>query len=364
MARLARARLLTRTGNGLSEIPQCNEPLTDPRQSAMLSPCLGHWMQFDPDRRAFITLLGGMAATWPAQAQQAKVHRIGALLLGNADAGSFRAEMREELRKSGYVEGPNLLFDFRSVEGRLDLLPKMAAELVALKVDVIVAVYTPCALAAQQATRDIPIIIVSGDPVRSGLVGSLAHPGGNITGVSLMELHGKIVELFRDMLPSVHRVAALGNEADPYRKPFLENIRLTGGAIGIEIAPATMVHGFDEIDATFAVMKQDGADAVVVQGSLSTKNVAELALKHGLPAAAISRSFAEVGGLMSYGHDEPDSFRRAAFFVIKVLQGGKPADIPIEQPTRFELVINLKTAKALGLTIPETFLLRADKVIE
>jgi putative ABC transport system substrate-binding protein len=319
-------------------------------------------------RRKFITLLGGTAVVWPlaARAQQRKVHRIGALILGNADAESFRTEMREELRKSGYVEGSDLLFDFRSAEGRIDLLPKIAADLVALKVDVIVALYTPCALAAQQATRDIPIVVVSGDPVGSGLVGSLAHPGGNVTGVSLMsgELHGKIVELFHDMLPSVHRVAALGNDADPFRKPFLENVLLGGRTVGIEIAPITMVRGFDQIDSAFAAMKQEGAGAVVVQGSLSTKNVAQLALKYRLPVASISRSFAEAGGLMSYGHNEPDSFRRAAFFVTKVLQGGKPADIPVEQPTKFELVINLKSAKAIGLMIPEAFLARADEVIE
>jgi putative ABC transport system substrate-binding protein len=319
-------------------------------------------------RELIAATLGGAAAvcSLAAHAQQGKVHRIGALILGNADAESFRTEMREELRKSGYVEGSDLLFDFRSAEGRIDLLPRIAADLVALKVDVIVAVYTPCALAAQQATRDIPIVVVSGDPVGSGLVGSLAHPGGNVTGVSLMsgELHGKIVELFHDMLPSVHRVAALGNDADPFRKPFLENVLLGGRTVGIEIAPITMVRGFDQIDSAFAAMKQEGAGAVVVQGSLSTKNVAQLALKYRLPVASISRSFAEAGGLMSYGHNEPDSFRRAAFFVTKVLQGGKPADMPVEQPTKFELVINLKSAKAIGLMIPEAFLARADEVIE
>jgi putative ABC transport system substrate-binding protein len=319
-------------------------------------------------RELIAATLGGAAAvcSLAAHAQQGKVHRIGALILGNADAESFRTEMREVLRKSGYVEGSDLLFDFRSAEGRIDLLPRIAADLVALKVDVIVAVYTPCALAAQQATRDIPIVVVSGDPVGSGLVGSLAHPGGNVTGVSLMsgELHGKIVELFHDMLPSVHRVAALGNDADPFRKPFLENVLLGGRTVGIEIAPITMVRGFDQIDSAFAAMKQEGAGAVVVQGSLSTKNVAQLALKYRLPVASISRSFAEAGGLMSYGHNEPDSFRRAAFFVTKVLQGGKPADMPVEQPTKFELVINLKSAKAIGLMIPEAFLARADEVIE
>jgi putative tryptophan/tyrosine transport system substrate-binding protein len=321
----------------------------------------------DMRRREFISLLGG-AAAWPlaARAQQRKVHRIGALILGNADAESFRTEMREGLRKAGYVEGRDLIFDLRSAEGRIDLLPKIAAELVALKVDVIVAIYTPCGLAAQQATREIPIVVVSGDPVGSGLVESLAQPGGNVTGVSLMsgELHGKIVELFHDMLPSVHRVAALGNDADPFRKPFLENVLLGGRTVGVEIAPVTMVRGFDQIDAVFADMKHKGAGAVVVQGSLATKNVAQLALRHRLPAASISRSFTEVGGLMSYGHNEPDSFRRAAFFVVKILQGSKPADMPVEQPTKFELVMNLKSGKTIGLTIPEAFLTRADEVIE
>jgi putative ABC transport system substrate-binding protein len=319
-------------------------------------------------RREFITLLGGAAAAWPlaARAEQAKVYRIGALLVGNADVESLRTELREALRKSGYVEGQNLLFEFRSAEEELDRLPRLAAELVALKVDVIIAIYTPCALAAQRATREIPIVIVSGNPIETGLVPSLSRPGGNITGVSLIaaELHGKCVELFRDMLPSVRRVAALGNAADPFSKPFLEQIQLAGRTTGIEIMPAIMVHGPDEIDESLATMKKAGAGAVVVQGSLASNNTAELALKRGLPAATVPRSFAEAGGLMSYGADGPESFRRAAAFVVKILQGGKPADMPVEQPTKFELVINLKTAKALGLDVPWFFQQRADEVIE
>jgi putative tryptophan/tyrosine transport system substrate-binding protein len=318
-------------------------------------------------RRDFLTLFGGTAA-WPpaARAQQTKVHRIGALLLGNADAESFRMELREGLRKSGYIEGQNLLFDFRSAEGEFDLLPKLAAELVALKVDVIVALYTPCALAAQQATREIPIVVVSGDPVGTGLVTSLARPGGNVTGISLMaaELHGKCVELSRDILPSVRRVAILLNAEDPFWMQIQEQVQLAGRATGIEIAPSVMVHGPNEIDAAFAAMKREGAGAVVVHGSLSTKNVAELALKHGLPAATQTRSFAEVGGLMSYGADGPDVFRQSALYVTKILQGGNPANTPVEQPTKFELAINLRTAKALGIMVPESFLLRADQVIE
>src|SRR5262245_49524528 len=257
----------------------------------------------DLRRRDFLTLLSG-AAVWPlaAWAQQTKVYQIGALFVGNADVESLRTELREALRKSGYVEGQNLLFEFRSAEEELDRLPRLAAELVALKVDVIVAVYTPCALAAQRATREIPIVIISGNPIETGLVPSLSRPGGNITGVSLIasELHGKCVELFRDMLPSVRRVAALGNAADPISKLFLEQIQLAGRTTGIEIAPAIMVRGPGEVDEAFAAMKKEGASAVVVQGSLASKNAAELALKRGLPAATVPRSFAEVGGLMSY----------------------------------------------------------------
>lgn len=319
-------------------------------------------------RRDFFTLLGGAAASWPlaARAQQTKMYRIGALLIGNAEVDSFRTELQEGLRQAGYVEGRDILFEFRIAEEKLDRLPKLAAELVALRVDVIVALYTPCALAAQQATRDIPIVAVSADPVVTGLVASLARPGGNITGISLLalEMHGKCVELFHDMLPAIHRVAALGNGADPASKPFLEHVQRAGKITSIEIAPAIMVGAPGEIDAAFAAMKKEGAGAVVVQGSLASKNTAELALKHGLPSATFTRSFAEAGGLMSYGTRAADVFRQSAIFVNKILQGEKPGIIPIEQPTRFELVVNLKTAKALGLTVPRSFLARADEVIE
>jgi putative tryptophan/tyrosine transport system substrate-binding protein len=319
-------------------------------------------------RRQFIILLGGTAAAWPrvARAQQTKVWRVGVLILGNADAQSFGTELREGLRKSGYIEGQNIEYVFRSADNNITVLSKLAAELVVLKVDVLVALYTPCALAAQKATRDIPIVTVSGDPVGLGLVASLAQPGGNITGISLMapELHGKCVELFRDMLPSVHRVALVGNGADPLSKPMLEQVQLVGGTTGIEIAPVVMVSGQDELDAALSKAKEAGADAVVVQASLSTQHLVNLAFKHRLPVATVSRSFAEVGGLMSYGVDGPDAFRRTAVFVDKILRGGKPADLPVEQPTKFELVINLKTAKALDLKISEQLLLRADTIIE
>ena len=318
-------------------------------------------------RRQFISLVGGAALAWPVTVRgQAKVHRVGALLLGIADADSFRTELREGLRRSGYVEGRNLQFEYRSASGDPTLLPKLAGELVALNVDVIVALFTPCAVAAQQATRDIPIVVVAGDPLRSALVPSLARPGGNITGVSLMavELHGKCVELFRDLLPSVRQLAGLFNAEDPSWKPIQEHVLVAGKGMGVEIFPSSMVRGPDEIEAAFAAMKKEGAEAVVVQGSLATKQVADLALKYRLPAATVPRAFAEVGGLLSYGAAGPEIYRRSALFVTEILQGRKPANMPVEQPTKFELVVNLKTAKALGITVPASVLGRADEVIE
>jgi putative tryptophan/tyrosine transport system substrate-binding protein len=318
-------------------------------------------------RRQFIALVGGaaVAGLLAARAQQTQMRRIGALILGNADAEAFRKEMREGLSKAGYIEGRNILFDIRSAQGKLDLLPELAAELVATKVDVLVALYTPCARAAQQATRDIPIVAIVANPIETGFIASLARPGGNITGVSLMaaEAHGKCVEVFGDMLPSVRKVAALGNASDPFMPLFLEKVYLSGRATGIEIVPVT-VRSSDEIEQAFATILKDGAEALVMQGSLPSRTVAELAIKQRLPAASFTRSFAEVGGLVSYGPNATDSFQRGVYFVIKILQGGKPAEIPAEQPTKFELVINLKTAKAIGIKVPATLLARADEVIE
>jgi putative ABC transport system substrate-binding protein len=316
-------------------------------------------------RREFITALGGTALAWPSAARAQQVKRIGVLDLGNADAQSFATELREGLRASGYIEGQNIEYVFRS-SGTIANLPKLAAELVGLKVDVLVALYSPCSLAAQQATREIPIVTVSGDPVALGLVASLARPGGNITGISLMaaELTGKCVELLHDMLPSAHRVAVIANEADAFTKLLIEKARLAGGTTGIEIAPVVIGGGKDELDAAFLRAKEERADAVVVQASLPAQRVVDLAFKYRLPVATTSRSFAEVGALMTYGVDGPDSFRLSSAFVQKILQGIKPADLPVEQPTKFQLVINLKTAKALGLTVPAAMLGRADDVIE
>jgi putative ABC transport system substrate-binding protein len=244
------------------------------------------------------------------------MRRVGALLIGNADLESFQKELREGLRELGYIEGQNILLEFRSAEGIIDRLPGLAAELVRLKVDVIVALYTPCGLAAKEATREIPIVLLTGDPLGTGLVASLARPGGNVTGLSMMaaETHGKLIELFYDMLPAMRHVAVLINAADPvFAKLVLEQVQLAGRITGIEIKPIT-VRGPEELNVAFAAMVKEQADAVVIQGSLSTKRVADLALEHRLPAASLSRSFADVGGLMSYGADGPVLFRRTALF--------------------------------------------------
>jgi putative ABC transport system substrate-binding protein len=285
--------------------------------------------------------------------------------LGNADAQSFGAELRGGLRRDGYIEGQNVEYLFRSADNNAALLPSFAAELVEKRVDVIVALFTPCSLAAQKATRDIPIVTVSGDPVGLGLVASLARPGGNITGMSLIgaELLGKCVELFRDALPGIRRVAALGNASDPFYRRFFEEVQAVGKATGIE-TPTVLVRALDEIDSALTATAREGTQAVIVQGSWSTLYVASLMFKHHLPAASVGRSFVEVGGLLSYGPDEVDVYRRSATIVAKILQGTKPADMPVERPTKFELAVNLKTAKALDLKIAESFLLRADQVIE
>jgi ABC-type uncharacterized transport system substrate-binding protein len=321
------------------------------------------------NRRAFITLIGGAAAAWPlaARAQQSKVPRLGALYIGTADAESFKKELREGLRELGYVEEQNIAFEFRSGEGKLDRLPELAAELVRLKVDVIVALYVPPSLAAKQATREIPIVVIVGDPVETGIVPSLARPGGNITGVSLMAsaLHGKSVELFRDMLPSVRRVGVLGHATNPvFAQAMLDEVLLAGAPTGTEIQPVVMIRGPDEAESAFTTFVRERADAVVVQGSLAVKPVTDMAIKYRMPAASTTRAFADIGGLMSFGADGPTAFRHSAKFVQRILQGRQPKDLPIEQPTRFELAINLRTAKAMGLTIPEAFLLRVDAVIE
>jgi putative tryptophan/tyrosine transport system substrate-binding protein len=320
-------------------------------------------------RRQFISLLGGAAAAWPIglKAQQPHIPVIGFLAPTSAKGReSIVAAFQKGLTELGYSDGRNIVIEFRWAEGQFDRLPAMANDLVQRNVAAIVAFTTPAGLAAKAATSTIPIVLLTGDPVGTGIVPSLARPGGNITGLSYMipETHGKCVELLRDMLPSVQQVAALGNAADPSNKQILEQIQIAGHATGIKINPVVMVSAADQFDAAFATMAQESADAVVVQASLPTKAIADLALKYRLPLATSLRQFAEAGGLLSYGALESDLWRRSALFVHKILHGSRPADLPIEQAVKFDLVVNLATAKALGLAIPQTFLLRAEEVIE
>jgi putative tryptophan/tyrosine transport system substrate-binding protein len=318
-------------------------------------------------RRSFVTLLGG-AAAWPlaARAQRVMPRTIGVLVAGSPDPRPFWRIFREALIELGYVEGRNVAFEFRSAEGDRNRLDQLADDLVRLKVDVIVTWQTPTATAAKRATRDIPIVMAdSGDPVGTGLIASLARPGGNITGMAgvTAELAGKSVELIRDLIPSTKTVAALCNGPDPFSKPFLEHIIQGGRIADIAIKPIILGSN-EELDAAFSAMSKEQINALIVQPSLPTRRAAELALRQRLPATSVPRWFAEEGGLMSYSAQLADTYKQAASYVDKILKGAKPADLPVEQPTKYELIINLKTARALGLTVPPAMLARADELIE
>jgi putative ABC transport system substrate-binding protein len=319
-------------------------------------------------RRALLKVIGGVTACWAlaASAEQTRVTTIGVLVRSAPGWQEFWRLFREALRDFGYVEGSNIRFELRTDEGEISRLPDLAAELVRLNVDVIVTWFTPAAIAAKRATSEIPIVCaICGDLVGTGLVGSLARPGGNVTGNSSLnaELSAKFVELIREMMPSAHRVAVLANAPDPFSKVFVKEIQLAGQATGTAIDPI-MIHSAGELDAAFPLMERSRPDAVIVQPSLPTKRAAQLALSYRLPAICGWRQFVHDGGLMAYFAAEADIYRRTAVFVDKILKGAKPAELPVEQPTKFELVLNLKTAKEIGLTIPPTFLALADGVIE
>jgi putative ABC transport system substrate-binding protein len=308
------------------------------------------------------------AAVWPLAgiAQQRKMPTIGVLVVGSPGSEQFWQMFRELMQELGYIEGQNIRYEFRSDQGQVSRLPELATELVRLKVDLIVTWFTPAAQAAKQATHEIPIVMaLAGNPVENGLVESLARPGGNITGMAGVgaELAGKSVQLIRDMLPTAHRVAALANAPDPFSKPFVEHIRLGGAATGTIIDPI-MIHSVAELEAAFETMEADRPDAIIVQPSLPTKRVAELAMRYRIPTVSIIGGFAKDGGLLVYRSTEIDLYRQGASYVDKILKGAKPADLPIQQPSKFELIINMKTANAIGLTIPPAFLARADEVIE
>jgi len=313
-----------------------------------------------------------LAAPLAVEAQvPAKVFRIGFLATNTPAATAPRLEaFRQGLRDLGYVEGRNIAIEYRWAEGRVERLPDFAVELVGLKVDVIVALSTPDALAAKKATRTIPIVFVTaGDPVGSGLVAGIARPGGNVTGLSLLapEIVARQLQLLKEAVPKVSRVAVLSNPANPYTALLVKETEAAARSLGVRVQ-LVGVRGADALDDAFSAIAKErpGALFVLFDPLLfgQRTRIAEFANKNRLPAMYAHREYAEAGGLMAYGSDLRDNFRRAATYVDKILRGAKPADLPVEQPTKFELVINLKTAKALGLTIPPSLLQRADEVIQ
>jgi putative ABC transport system substrate-binding protein len=324
-------------------------------------------------RRRLLILLGAGALAAPLASlaqQQGKVWRIGFLGAASVSSWASRIEaLRAGLRDLGHVEGRNFVIDFRWADGKYDRLPDLAAELVRLKVDVLVTHGTPGSRAAKQATTAIPIVMVLvGDPVATGLVASLARPGGNITGSTFFnrELAAKRVELVKECFPRIRRIALLVNLDNPTSGLSGQGMELTARSLNVELQQFG-VRGPKDLESIFAAMARDRIEAVAVEeeGMLNSnlRPIADLAIKQRLLSTGPTL-FAGVGGLMGYGINNPELYRRAAYFVDKILKGAKPGDLPIERPTRFELVVNMKTAKTLGLTIPQPFFMRADKVIE
>ena len=323
---------------------------------------------------AVILAVGLSLAPLAVEAQQtASLPRIGFLApasVSDPQVPRVLQAFRQGLREWGYVEGQNITIEFRSAEGQYDRLPGLAAELVRLKVNVIVAAGPLASQVAKQATKTIPIVMAAiADPVGAGFVASLARPGGNITGLSLMhsDLVAKQLELLKEVLPKVSRMAVLGNPANPNYAPMLRGAQDAARALGVRLQPLE-ARDPSEIDTVFAPLTTERAGALIVLGDTMffghRTRIADHAVRRRLPTAFGASEYAEAGGLLAYGPSLVDGYRRAATFVDKILKGAKPADLPVEQPTKFELVINLKTAKALGLTIPQSILVRADQVIE
>ena len=324
-------------------------------------------------RREFIALAGG-AVAWPfaarAQRPAGRVWRIGVLeqIAPALNATNFDA-FRNGLAALGYIEGQNIVVEYRSAEGRIERFPELAAELVRLKVDVILTRGTPAVLAAKAATATIPIVMAaSGGPLETGVVEGLARPGGNVTGLSALtgELIGKRFELLKEVLPGLRRIAFLQNLGNPVAPSQWEELKAIAQSRGVEVQLLD-VRKPEEVESAIDAASRQRAALVVANDSVthaSRQQIVELATKHQLAAIYAAREFVDAGGLMSYAVSYLDHYRRAAIFVDKIFKGAKPADLPIEQPTKFELVINLKTAKVLGLTIPPTLLARADEVIE
>ena len=324
-------------------------------------------------RRAFLGILaGGLLATpLAAEGQQAgRVYRVGFLWDSPAVWPHALDAFRQGLRDLGWVEGKNIVIEYRWVEGRFDRLPSLVEELVRLKVDLIVAPTSIYTGAAKRATSTIPIVFAShADPIGSGHVASLARPGANITGLTIImsETMAKSLELLKATIPGLTRVAVIWDPATPSHGPSLKAVEAAGGALGLRLQTLP-VRSTTEFDSAFSAMARERAGAVLV---LSTplfmggaKRLADLALTYKLPAMFGPREHVEAGGLLSYGPDRADLYRRAAIYVDKILKGANPAELPVQQATKFEMVINLKAAKALGLTIPQSLLLRADEVIQ
>ena len=326
-------------------------------------------------RRQFLIAAGALLVTpLAAEAQQAtKVARLGYLAADRTANPHLQEAFRQGLRELGYVEGRNLVIEYRDAEGKLEQFPALAAELVALKVDVIVASGTLAALAAKHATRTLPIVFSpAADPVATGLVTSLARPGGNITGLSLLysELVGKWLEQLKQAIPGVSRVAVLrqpGAFGERTEKDTLKRAEVAARELGVHLQ-FVEARSPENFDRAFSEMTKGRADALTVLSSnmfvSERRHLVDLAAKNRLPAMYNVREYVDAGGLMAYGPNLADLYRRAASYVDKILKGNNPADLPIEQPTKFELVINLKTAKDLGLTIPQSVLARADDLIQ
>ena len=321
---------------------------------------------------ALILAIGLLAAPLAADAQQAgKVYRIGYFQTApRAPAEHLLKALEEGLRERGYVVGRDIVIEYRFADGKAERLPDLAAELVRLKVDVIVAAASSGPLAAKRATNTIPIVMTNaGDPVGSGLVTSLGRPGGNVTGLSLLApaVVGKQLELLKEVVPKVTRMAVLTNPGTPGPALTLTEAEAAMRPLGLQLQVLD-ARGPGEFEAAFSAMTREHAGALLILGDPmffgERKRLADLAARSRLPAVSGLREFADAGILMAYGASLSDLFRRAATFVDKILKGAKPADLPVEQPTKFELVINMKTAKALGLKIPQSVLIRADEVIQ
>ncbi len=327
----------------------------------------------DMNRRELITLLGGAATAWPlaARAQQPAMPVIGLLYGASPDPVAHRLRaFRQGLKDSGYVEGENVAIEYRWAENQFDRLPEMVADLIRRQVTVIAALNTVAAVAAKAARTTIPIVFLSSeDPVRLGLVASLARPGGNATGINFFvtELAAKRLGLLHDLVPKANRVGVLVNPADVLTETTLRDVQPAARAIGLQIQVVNASTS-GEIDAAFAAFVREQVDALFIGpgGLFSSRRVhiANQAMRHGIPATYTQREFPEIGGLMSYGTNLADTWRQGGVYVGRVLKGAKPADLPVAQSTKVELVINAQTARLLGLTVPDKLLVAADEVIE